>query len=202
MGCYSQVAVEANQSSRSKELDCGSDNASYATSFGTQWATNFGKILAKLIPPKQHSSVSPVIAGPKPTKQTFAKTDPFQTHDPWARYQGPNTNGTPQQPRDVAGPTEAKFQQQESRILQVEQAIQKLQQDTKAGFVAVEQREKSFQNALQTDLHAMRKDIDTSVQKALMAQSSKLDNTLSELKSLFAQGRDSDFDAAMDSPAK
>ena len=121
-------------------------------------------------------------------------------------------NMTSQQPKDVAGPTEAKFQQQESRISQVEQAIQKLQRDTKAGFAAVEQREKNFQNALQIDLHAMRKDIDTSVQNAFMAQSSKIDNTLSELKSLFAQnakrGRDQqraedvEFDAAMESPAK
>ncbi len=183
------------------------------TSHPTQQVLVFNgqPILAKLIPPKQnHTNVSPIVAGPKPTLQAVAKTDPFQTHDPWAKYQGPSAAMTSNQPpRDVAGPTEAKFQQQESRITQVEQAIQKLQQDTKAGFAAVEQREKHFQNALQMDLNAMRSDIDKSVQNAIMAQSTKLDNTLFELKSLFAQtakrGRDQQMqeqDAAMESPAK
>lgn len=58
----------------------------------------------------------------------------------------------------------------------------------------------------------MRNDIDKSVQSAMMAQSNKLDSTLSELKSLFAQtakrtreqqrSEDKDFDEAMDSPQK
>ena len=187
-----------------------------ATTHPTQQVLVFNgqPILAKLIPPKQQSSVSPIVAGPKPTTHSLQKMDPFQTNDPWAKYQGASANpvNTTQPPRDLAGPTETKFQQQENRIMNVEQALQKLQQETQAGFKAVEQREHHFQNVLKKDLQAMRQDIDTSVQQALVAQSSKLDNTLSELKSLFAQTAkrsrnalnedDKDLDAPMESPAK
>lgn len=185
-----------------------------ATSHPTQQVLVFNgqPILAKLIPPKQHSQVSPIVAGPKPSIHSQKKSDPFQTNDPWAKFQPTSSSIPPHQPRDVAGPTEAKFQQQESRILQVEQALQQLQNETKAGFADVEKREKHFQDALHKDLHAMRNDIDKSVQSAMMAQSNKLDSTLSELKSLFAQtakrtreqqrSEDKDFDEAMDSPQK
>ena len=146
-------------------------------------------VIAKLLPPKQQMSASPILAGPQPSRTAMKPVDGIFENDPWASYSGTRTaNMAANSNRDLAGPTEQKFQQQEQRMQKLEDVVQQLQNETKKGFEEVQKREQAFQSTLKKDIMGLRKEIDQSVQGALTQQSQKLDATLSEIKSLFAAG--------------
>ena len=150
-------------------------------------------MLLKLLPPKSQTKTSPVVAGPKPTrsskyqeaKSEAAPSVAMLTHDPWANYSGPKpANAQTNLPRDVTGPTEKKFQEQSERIAQVEQALATLRSDTAKGFQQVEEREKNAFAQTQQAIASVKSDLETSFQAAIAQQSSQLNSTLADLKSL------------------
>lgn len=163
-------------------------------------------VLTKLLPPKQQASASPILAGPQPSRQNVKQVttgmDEIFQNDPWATYTGMRVPKAIESSREVSGPTEQKFQQQEQRMQKLETVVQQLKEETQKGFGEVQKRELAFQSALKTDILGLRKEIDQTVQSALTHQSQKLDATLLEIKSLFTastkRGREPGGDEAMD----
>ena len=104
---------------------------------------NGSPVLLKWLPPKQSQGSSPLLAGPRPTKQSLqnkdSQVDPIQGQfDPWANWQGTKPAANP---KAVTGPTEQRFKAQDEKIGQLENALQKLTSDTKQAFEEVKTRE-------------------------------------------------------------
>ena len=170
-------------------------------------------ILRQVQNKSQHTS--PIVAGPKPirqkgavanqTSQEFDHTSPF--YDPWAGWKGTSQSRpmqVPQQARDVAGPTEAKFKEQEARISAIEQKMTKLQQDTAAGFQQVEARDHQNQAHMKEAIHNVKQEIESSFTAAINLQSQQLNQTLADLKAMLQSNpkrpRDRGNDEEMDEP--
>lgn len=151
---------------------------------------NAKPVLVKYLPPKDVTHASPIVAGPLPTKNDRLKTACGVMEDPWA--QAAQQRGLPPVlNRDLTGPTETrlkeqdtKLEEQSSRIEQMEQALEQLRADTKQGFDQVQQREQQAQMNMHTAIQGMKADLETSFQSALMQQSTQLNSTLGELRSL------------------
>ena len=152
-------------------------------------------ILIKHLPPKDTANGNPIVAGPMPRKvdrnaMSSASTDQTSPHfDPWAGY---NANKMqPAQPKDLTGPTEAKFQEhaaklnsQGEQIQKIEKALMQLQSDTKQEFQNVQQREQQTQMQMQAAINAVKTDLESSFQQAISQQSLQLNSTLGELRTL------------------
>ena len=161
---------------------------------------NGSPIIIRVLPPRQNVQTSPILAGPRPNKHSSTAQpikkeiqDPF--FDPWAGYQ-PSNAAAPVAVRNLPGPTEAKFQEQDQKIAKLEEAITTLKSETKTGFEQVEAREVKNQQKMQTAIENIKTDIDKSVQSAINQQSQTLDTTLKELRALMMQkpkrGREND----------
>ena len=152
-------------------------------------------ILIKHLPPKDTANRNPIVAGPMPRKvdrnaMSSASMDQTSPHfDPWAGY---NANKMqPAQPKDLTGPTEAKFQEhaaklnsQGEQIQKIEKALMQLQSDTKQEFQNVQQREQQTQMQMQAAINAVKTDLESSFQQAISQQSLQLNSTLGELRTL------------------
>ena len=153
-------------------------------------------LLVKLLPPKHATTGTAVMAGPKPGKfgrDATMTRDTLQTSDPWANYNPTGAaSNTAQQlaPREVAGPTQKKFQEQDEKLQTLEKQIASLRQDTQQGIEQLQQEQDVSHKQLVSAMQAMKQEIDTSVATAMKQQSSQLEGTLNELKHLFLKKAD------------
>eukprot|EP00438_Fugacium_kawagutii_P030275 Skav225205 [mRNA] locus=scaffold1041:81096:83207:- [translate_table: standard] len=154
-------------------------------------------VLLKLVPPTGVQESSPILAGPKPSRQPmsaqFAGQDPF--YDPWAgsathKKEPSVVHASAAPARNVQGPIEARFVAQDEKLAQMEQTIQQIQRnqqqlrhDTEQGFKAVEKRDEQFHQAMSQ----VRNDLEQSFTKALASQSTQLNSTLDDLKRLLTK---------------
>ena len=153
-------------------------------------------LIVKLLPPKNSPVNTAVLAGPKPGKFQIEKPnnrDLLQTNDPWANYNPSMTNATTPNltaPREVAGPTRKKFQEQDAKMQVLEQQIASLRQDTQQGIDQLKHDQDVSHKQLASAMQSMKQEIDTSVAKAMKNQSTQLEGTLNELKELFLKKND------------
>lgn len=152
---------------------------------------NTSPVIVGPVQNKMSQETSSIIAGPRPSKHAAPLSrendhmSPF--HDPWAGWKGSSANktvGNALNQRDVSGPTEAKFKEQEVRITAMEQNLNQLQQNTEAGFKKVELRDKQNQAHMHEAIHTVKHEIESSFAAAINMQSQQLNQTLSDLKSL------------------
>ena len=177
---------------------------------------NGNPIIIRVLPPKIPSQTNAIVAGPKPRSQ-FAKGPPGAQPndgffgDPWAEYRAKNIANPIVAPaqRTVAGPIESQFQQQEARISTLEQSLKDLQIDQKK---YQEQTIQEFQEAKKRDLDtkqfvtksivATKQELTDTVEKAIAKQSTALNASLEELKSMFRsqtkRGREADHQEMSD----
>ena len=158
-------------------------------------------VLVKFIPPKDSVKASPIVAGPHPNKfdkghsQQSATKDRGMlggplSFDPWA--QSGQAKGLPAVlNRDHQGPTETKLQEQDERIetqnqkiAVIEQALEQLRSDTKTGFEEVQKREQQSQAQVQAAIQTVKHDLEQTFQQAICQQSTQLNSTLQDLRSL------------------
>lgn len=157
----------------------------------SQMAFNGNPILVRKLEPRISPVANPVIAGPRPTKDTF-KRDDRQTQlvtDPWAAWQGPRP--APNISRAAQGPQEAKFSQQDDRIHKLEQALEQVQitqQDqsdqVKQLHQEVKQQEASTKQHIDLRLQQIRSELDQSFSSALQQQSRQFEDNMRDLKQL------------------
>ena len=147
-------------------------------------------LIVKLLTPKNSPQNTAVLAGPKPGKlprEPLHSNDALQT-DPWARYNPITTGGAPvhlSAQRELAGPTQKKFQEQDEKIEVLEKQIASLRHDTQQGMEKLHGEQEHSHKQLVDAMQTMKHEIDTSVATAMKHQSSQLEGTLHELKELF-----------------
>jgi hypothetical protein len=151
-------------------------------------------VLLKYLPPRDTAISNPIIAGPRPRRQdkhnkSEASDATGPNFDPWASYTGPKA--MPSQPKDVPGPSEARFQEHSAKLQdhtdklsKLETALAKLQTDTQHEFQLVSKREQQNQMQMQAAIASVKTELETSFQHAINNQSLQLNNTLGELRQL------------------
>ena len=157
----------------------------------TQMVFNGSPILIRKLEPRTSSVAHPVIAGPRPTKDTTKRDDrqgPLTT-DPWASWQGPRP--APNPPRTTQGPQETKFSQHDDRLNKLEQALEQVQvaqQDHADQFKQlhhdVKQQEASTKQHIDLRLQQIRTELDQSFASALQQQSRQFEDNMRDLKQL------------------
>eukprot|EP00435_Cladocopium_sp_Y103_P033542 s1250_g8.t1 len=152
-------------------------------------------VLIKHIPAKDSTQVNPIIAGPLPSTANKIQAPAEGIggplgFDPWARA-AHNKGLPPVLNKDMPGPSETKFQDQDAKIEAqnhrlelMEQTIDKLRQDTKHEFELVQQREKQAHIQVHTAIQNVKQDLQQAFQQAIGQQSQQLNGTLQELRSL------------------
>eukprot|EP00438_Fugacium_kawagutii_P032432 Skav209373 [mRNA] locus=scaffold64:64578:66485:+ [translate_table: standard] len=164
---------------------------------------NSSPVIIRLIPPKSPQQGSAVVAGPQPRKMTALEVqgaaDPWTapgaaSTDPWANFTPTTAAKAAAAPRTVQGPIESRFNQQEQRLDQMEQALTQLRNDTQQGFQNVEQREKKTHAVIAQVKH----ELESSFTQAINQQSSQLNTTLADLKTLLVQRTKRDRELAED----
>ena len=159
---------------------------------------NGNPIIARSIIPKQGPKSRVIVAGPKPkfqeanTVQQNSFVTPNNSQiDPWAQYlqQKGTTIGPSRAPE---GPIETQFKQQETRLATLEKTMQQMQDaqhqqaaETQANFEKAANRDRDTKEYVVQALDTTKKEIQQSVETALMKQASTLNNSLEELKALF-----------------
>eukprot|EP00438_Fugacium_kawagutii_P035854 Skav205422 [mRNA] locus=scaffold582:272322:276983:- [translate_table: standard] len=160
---------------------------------------NSNPVLIKLIQPKGVQEPSPILAGPKPSKQAVQTKEREQAvdphFDPWAKsaqLRRDATQAAASQTRALQGPIEARFTAQDAKISQMEKALHdlhnnqaQLRAETEKGFAAVEQREQQLHHSI----HQVRTDLEQSFKGAITAQSTQLNATLDDLKKLLIKSK-------------
>ena len=91
----------------------------------------------------------------------------------------------PSVPREVAGPTQKKFQEQDDKLQVLEKQIESLRQDTQKNVEQLKADQDLSHKKLVSAMQTMKHEIDTSVATAMKHQSTQLEGTLHELKELF-----------------
>ena len=148
-------------------------------------------LIVKLVPPKNSPTTTAVLAGPKPGRflqEVSNKADGLQLHDPWANYNPIGAGGpvaSPAMPRELSGPTQKRFQEQDEKLGFLEKQIETLRTDTQNGMEKLKTEQDLSHKQLVSTMQTMKKEIDTSVATAMKHQSSQLESTLHELKELF-----------------
>ncbi len=160
---------------------------------------NGNPIIIKVLPPKVPSQSNAIVAGPKPRSHPSKPSAGTQLNDglfgdPWAEYRA-KTMANPiaaPAPRTVAGPIESQFQQQEARISTLEQSLKDLQTDQKKyqdqtikEFQEAKKREQETKQFVTKSIVATKQELTETVEKAIAKQSTALNASLEELKSLF-----------------
>ena len=177
---------------------------------------NGNPIIIKVLPPKIPSQTNAIVAGPKPRSHPPKPSAGTQLNDgsfgdPWAEYKAKtlaNSIAAPAQ-RTVAGPIESQFQQQEARISTLEQSLKDLQADQKKyqdqtikEFQEAKKRDQDTKQFVTKSIVATKQELTETVEKAIAKQSTTLNASLEELKSLFRtqakRGRDADHEDMTD----
>lgn len=131
------------------------------------------------------------------TKQTGdqmqASSDPWANYDPWCKPM--QSASQPSIPRkDVSGPTEIRFQQQDERLSKLEQRLKQLTAETQAEFTKVAQREEANMTTMANALTGVKQELETSFHSAITQQSNALNGTLNELKEMLKTNNKRDRD--------
>lgn len=107
--------------------------------------------------------------------------------DPWKHSKYAQSSSAAA-PRELSGPTEARFQNQDEKIAAIEARLTQLHQDTQAEFVNVQKREQQNMQTMQQSMSSLKMDLEKSFNAALAQQSDTLNhtlsNTLQEMKAL------------------
>ena len=150
-------------------------------------------LIVKPLAPRYSQSNNAVLAGPKPsnfTKEVSGKQEALLT-DPWAKYNPTTTasaaSAVAPQHREVSGPTQKKFQEQDAKLEVLEKQIASLRQDTKQGIDKLQADQEQSHKQLTSAMQTMKQEIDVSVAQAMKQQSTQLEGTLKELKDLFLE---------------
>ena len=150
-------------------------------------------LIVKPLAPRYSQSNNAVLAGPKPsnfTKEVSGKQEAVLT-DPWAKYNPTTTasaaSAVASQHREVSGPTQKKFQEQDAKLEVLEKQIASLRQDTKQGIDKLQADQEQSHKQLTSAMKTMKQEIDVSVAQAMKQQSTQLEGTLKELKDLFLE---------------
>eukprot|EP00438_Fugacium_kawagutii_P006642 Skav236181 [mRNA] locus=scaffold4167:100:1953:- [translate_table: standard] len=168
---------------------------------------NGSPIITRYLPPRAKDTTSIVVAGPKPTKGqgkgVSAASSGVSIGDPWASFR--TQSGMPLQAapaaalpaantRNLEGPIETKFQQQESRIKSLEDSVEQLvtaqknlQAHTEAGFQAAEQRDNATKQMLAGSLQQFKHDMEKSVAQVVENQAKQFNDNIADLKRLLTQ---------------
>lgn len=156
----------------------------------------------KYIPPTRIDKTTDERLSSKP-RDPFRTGEPFS--DPWSSYTGQKIipeaakstvpSKTPSAADITPGPIGTQFQQQETRIQAVEQALQQLQgsqqkfQETTDGKFAALEAQINQQNHDQiqaiTTLHDSQRQMHDSLAQALQKQDSRISNAFDDLRQLF-----------------
>eukprot|EP00438_Fugacium_kawagutii_P034913 Skav206374 [mRNA] locus=scaffold834:207054:211719:+ [translate_table: standard] len=163
-----------------------------------QLVFNSQLVLPSLLPPKQSSFKSPIVAGPRARpQQKEAMQSVVGEGDPWAAFFNArgSTGLTPAQqpvpPRTLTGPTEQKFQEQDQRLQQLESQLSSVSarqdehgaqlQNVQKELTATEAR---ISNQVQHSMDALKQDLATSLSGAIDKQSKKFDSSLQQITQL------------------
>ena len=135
-----------------------------------------------------------VLLGPK-SKQVVVPpgTDPLQTFDPWKKTSIPAPSTAP---RQIDGPTEAKFKAQDDVIAKLQadltQVSAKQEQfatHVETRFQAAEEREKQHAAQMQQSFAKMQESWDRSLQQTMQHHAKSMDQQFRDLKALFATSK-------------
>ena len=145
------------------------------------------ELTAKQVP------VNPIIAGPKPKMQRpLQELGPLRG-DPWAGYNPINPPANTAATAQV-GPTETKFQQQETRIAKLEETLKSVQLEQKQCQGAIkqvhsdlQQRDENIKSHLDSRLQGIKQEIDSSFTTAMKQQASSFEAGFLELKKLLVK---------------
>lgn len=158
---------------------------------------NSTPVLIQHLPPRS-SQQAPVLLGPR-ARPSAGDTTNF---DPWANWTGPRlvppreqTTSTPST-RQVTGPIEERFANQDATIAAIRTELQELSQKqdeqnklTDHRFQQAEDREKKNLSQMQADMKNMQQDLEKSLTASLNQNAQTLDTRLRELKELFVTSK-------------
>lgn len=122
--------------------------------------------------------------------------------DAWAQYKGPRlqpvvpAKPAPVAPRGLDGPIETRFAAQETKISQLQQELQKMQQDQQQALTqqglrmdAMEQRQTEHMQTMGSNLDQVRRDLDQALQQSVHQQAQQLDTKFNEIKALLISNK-------------
>eukprot|EP00438_Fugacium_kawagutii_P014627 Skav234628 [mRNA] locus=scaffold171:195924:199841:+ [translate_table: standard] len=159
-------------------------------------AFNGNPVIIREVKPSPSHGSSPIIAGPQPSRSVKASPPASDSSmlsgDPWANFVGTQGNsGIKDAHRATPGPIEQRFAGQETRLQQLEQKIEGLQQSQQAQqedfqkFAhEVQSSERSNRQYLETTLQSFRSEINNSFNQAVQQQGRHFDSSMQELKAL------------------
>eukprot|EP00435_Cladocopium_sp_Y103_P070880 s44_g36.t1 len=169
-------------------------------------AFNGHPILPRLMQRKEHSSVQPILAGPRrqPVKalQTQPSSMPAQglISDPWMRYrqmngQAPATAASAL-PATVTGPNEQRFVQQEAKVQELEQKIEALQTTQVQHGTHLTQisndlatTEAKIADKVNASMLQVKNELNASFGDALALQSKQFEANFRDLKAVLMQSK-------------
>eukprot|EP00438_Fugacium_kawagutii_P011426 Skav235899 [mRNA] locus=scaffold256:84276:88577:+ [translate_table: standard] len=182
-------------------------------------------LVKEVVSGKKEQKQSALVAGPKPPPCAKAKTNADQKHqmlasDPWAAYianQGQPAAAasaqaaTPQPPKAIEGPIQAKFAALKQRMQSYEKDLSKLNDTTNQVVQAVQHtnnRLGGVEKHVHDMQHQMASAIEQAMSKGMKEQEKKLDSQFASImQALHGQKRDNaelddDEDHFMESPLK
>ncbi|CAK9061061.1 Sodium/hydrogen exchanger 8 [Durusdinium trenchii] len=159
---------------------------------------NGSPILVRLVPPKNSPAYSPIVAGPRPSGTTMlpqsnGAVDGLQINDPWAKW-NPSTQGAPAPTtgqsltRQPQGPMEARFVDQDTKIANLEQTVQRLAEDHQKQTSATSQQLQLISNkqdSVEKQFQTLRSEVEQSVEKSIASHLQDTNRGIEELKKMF-----------------
>eukprot|EP00438_Fugacium_kawagutii_P019406 Skav220302 [mRNA] locus=scaffold3050:48201:61061:- [translate_table: standard] len=178
-------------------------------------------LLLQRLPQKGANNPGLVLAGPKAALPSMNTTDPAKRSpvgdllsDPWAPAAAERRAAVN---RQVEGPVASMFQQQDTRIQTLEQAVHKLQTSQQETSTAIQERQQVLEGHFQAHVQQTQHNFDrvqseqhaiqTTIAQAMHKQEERLVSAFEELKVLFAgrgtkRQQGSDEDGEMMDPAQ
>eukprot|EP00438_Fugacium_kawagutii_P029380 Skav202098 [mRNA] locus=scaffold513:323545:328569:- [translate_table: standard] len=172
-------------------------------------------LLLQQLPQKGYKPQNTIAAGPRP-KPSDVKVDTVEVPnpkrptellgDPWAKYTP--TQGTmdavsigaaSSEQRSIPGPISTRLQQQDSKLLAIEEAVNQLKTDQNTQITAIQQHQTIIEDQLQKQAHHNKQQFDwlahehhtlqQSVQASMHKQETKLTQTFEDIKALIQSNR-------------
>ena len=163
-------------------------------------------IIIRKVPPRASQPQTGILAGPR-SNQTVERDSPsiFRQGDPfldaWAQWK-PTSSHTSSAPPSVSnkadstvGPTTSRLDLQDKKIQELQQAVEKIQVDSKQKssdddrrFTTIETHIARNHEEVQSSFQALRTDFESTLHRAMSAQDNKINTTMDEIKALFLRG--------------
>ena len=161
-------------------------------------------ILVQRVPPR--TTAQPIVCAGRVPPQAQAgmrdEEDPWQHNDPWKQYlhkTRPIETATPTAPRQIAAPTEERFQEQDKRFQNIEAALKEVQQAQTAISSDSQQLRQDVQveiASVRTDVSSVKGEIERqmktnmdAVQQAIQVQQHQMSAGFDEIKALLQAGQ-------------